>query len=554
MEQSQRWRQRATPARPIGAFYVRQFGAALFMRLVLWAIFGGLAALMLIIMRGNAGSVLMSMVLLGILILFEWGWGRHAPLGKPLLTIDASGIGSTAFPRKRRHLRWRDIAGAAIRDVRGAGETLVIESVETKPGGRRKARRAYQVRLAMLRKPDQQLVQALVAHHMRVAGIAPSADVVAERAFVAQMQALPRTWGLYSVIAVNVLVWLIMLSRGAALDGAAPKMLIDWGGNLGALTQDGQWWRLLTATFLHGSLKHLAANMVVLYLLGTHVERFFGTRSFLLIYVGAGLLGSALSLYFAAQTSVSVGASGAVFGIGGALLVAALLHRRELPQNIRNRLVSDAVIMIGYSLAQGFLSTRVDNAAHVGGLIGGVLLALCLPVRLSPETYRKKLRRGTLMATVTAIVAVVGVAAFAPPAPLTLRAQLAGSRQFEVAADRFMTALRATQADIEAMKAGKMPEREVDARTRTLHAPAFEQALSGLVRVTLPPGDSRAPLLQDMTLLADAMHEYLRMDSVWDASANRHVPADAARGDALNADIERLTQRINTRLAEKRKK
>ena len=117
-----------------------------------------------------------------------------------------------------------------------------------------------------------------------------------------------------------------------------------------------------------------------------------------------------------------------------------------------------------------------------------------------------------------------------------------------------MTALRATQADIEAMKAGKMPEREVDARTRTIHAPAFEQALSGLVRVTLPPGDSRTPLLQDMTLLADAMHEYLRMDSVWDASANRHVPADAARGDALNADIERLTQRINARLAEKRKK
>jgi rhomboid protease GluP len=195
---------------------VRQFGAALFMRLILWAIFGGLAALLLVSMRGNTGSVLMSLVLLGILILFEWGWGRHAPLGKPLLTIDANGIGSTAFPRKRRHLRWRDIAGAAIRDVRRRRDP-VIETVETKPGGRRKARRAFQVRLAMLRKPDQQLVQALVAHHMRVAGIAPSADVVAERAFVAQMQALPRTWGLYSVIAVNVLIWLIMLSRGAAL-------------------------------------------------------------------------------------------------------------------------------------------------------------------------------------------------------------------------------------------------------------------------------------------------------------------------------------------------
>ena len=549
MEHSQVWR-RGGPAAPrSGAFHVRKFGAALFVRLLVWGLFGGLAALLLFVTRGNGGSLWIAVVLLGILILFEWGWGRHAPLGKPLLTVDASGIGSAAFPRKRRHLRWREIASVAVRNIRGTGETLIVEPVDPKPG-RRKARRGYQVRLAMLRKPDRQLVEALVAHHSHAAGIAPSAEMAAERAYAAHMQALPRTWGLYGLIATNVVIWLLMLWRGAAMKGTATSMLIAWGGNMAVLVQEGQWWRMLTATFLHGSLTHLAGNMVVLYALGTHVERFFGTRSLLLIYFGSGLLGSALSLHFAAQSSVSVGASGAVFGIGGALLVAVLRNRRNLPQSIHKQLASDAAIMIGYSLVQGFLATRVDNAAHVGGLIGGALLAWCLPVRLSPETYRAKLRRGMMMAAAVGTVAVVGVAALAPPVPQAMRDSLASARQFEHAADSFMAALRAAAADADAVKAGKMSEREADERSRAVHAPAFEQAVSDLVRVTLPPGDPRAPLLQDMTLLADRMHEYSRMESVWDARAKKHVPADTARGKQLDADIDRLMRSVNARLKE----
>jgi rhomboid protease GluP len=552
MEHSQIWRRATAPARRSGAFYVPRYGAALFMRLFLWAVFGGLAALLLVALRGNAASLWMVAVLLGILALFEWGWGRHAPLIKPLLTVDAGGIGSTVFPRKRRHLRWREIASVTVRNVHGMGETLFVEPVDPKPR-RSKARRAFQVRLAMLRKSDRELVQALVAHHARTAGIAPSAEVIAERAFAAQMQALPRTWGLYCLIATNVCVWLVMLWRGAAINGTSVPMLVAWGGNVAVLVQDGQWWRLLTATFVHGSVKHLFFNMVVLYALGAHVERFFGTRSFLLIYFGAGLLGSALSLHFAAHSAVSVGASGAVFGVGGALLVAVLRYRHQLPQTIHKKLFSDAAIMIGYSLVQGFLSTRVDNAAHVGGLVGGALLAWCLPVKLAPETYREKLRRGTMLAAVVGTVAVVGVAALAPPAPQAMRDGLARDRQFELAAVRFKTVFQGLQADAAAVKSGKMTEREADERSRAVHAPAVELALSELLRVTLPPGDPRAPMLHDMTLFADALHEYLRMDSVWDASTHQYVPADAARGKALNADMERLMKRINARVAEKRK-
>lgn len=551
MEQSQTWRPGHAPAaRRSGAFHVRKFGSALFVRLTIWLCFGGLAAIVaLAVGLRNPKAAWVVAMLCGILWLLEWTWGRHAPLRKPLLTVDAGGIGSPAFPRKRRHLRWKEIASVTFDDGR-EGLVLVVEP--TAPPG--KTRRAFRVRLALLSKTDRQLVQALVAHHAKATGIADLPEMVLARTFAAQMQALPRTWGVYGLIAANVAVWLAMVWRGAPIDNTAPAMLIVWGGNLAVLVQDGQWWRLLTAMFLHGGLKHLAANMAVLYVLGRHVERFFGTRGFLLIYFGAGLLGSAASLHFAAQHAVAVGASGAVFGIGGALLAAVVRHRRHFPAGIHKQLASDAALMVGFSLVQGFVSTHIDNAAHVGGLIGGVLLALCLPVRLDPDAYRQTLRRGMAMAAAVGVAAVLGTALLAPTAPQAMRDTLAANRQFERAGDLFMKAVRATMADGQAVKDGKMTSLEADRRSRAIHAPAFEQALSELLRVTLPPGDKRAPLLQDMTLLADLMHEYARMESVLDTAAGKYIPVDPVRAKQMDADIARLMQRMQQRADAGRKR
>jgi rhomboid protease GluP len=191
MEHSQGQRREAASGRRHGAFYVRQFGAALFVRLLVWICFGGLAILSLFLALGHRpGALWNAAVLTGILYLFERKWGRHAPLGQPLLTVDASGIGSTAFPHDRRQLRWHEIADVSIRDVRG-GPVLVV--VPKPISGR--ASRVCQVRLSMLRKPDRQLAQALISNHMLAAGIAWTQAMDAERAFAAQMNLLPGTWG-----------------------------------------------------------------------------------------------------------------------------------------------------------------------------------------------------------------------------------------------------------------------------------------------------------------------------------------------------------------------
>lgn len=548
MQKSLVMRAPATGSRRSGAIYVRRLGSALLVRALLWLCFGGLGALLLGFSRGRTSLVVVGAVFIGLLILFEWSWGRHAPLRKPLLTVDAGGIGSTSFPRRRPHLRWAEIAAVAVRNLRGGPVIEVFP--KPAPGARQRTPRPFTIRLALMRKADQQLAQALVTHHMRTAGVAVDNGLAADQAFRAEMQALPRTWGLYALITLNVAVWLFTLTRGATLDAAAPAKLVEWGGNAAVLVQEGQWWRLLTATFLHSSLRHLGANMLVLYVLGKHVERFYGTRGFLLTYLGAGLAGSALSLHFGAQTAVSVGASGAVFGVGGALLAGVLRHRRLLPEGIHRQLTTDAVVLIGYSLVQGFLSTRVDNAGHVGGLIGGALIALCLPVRLDPAhyaSYARKLPRGLAMAAAVAAALVMALTALAPPVPQAMRDGLAASRQIERAQKTFMTAFQGMQADGEAVKAGRMTPQEADARSRAVHAPAFDQAVSELVRITLPPGDPRAPLLQDMTLLADLLREMASMPSVNDPRTGKPTAADPRRAAQITVDVIRLTAQMKKR-------
>lgn len=535
----------AIGSRRSGAFHVRRFGSALLVRALLWLCFGGLGTLLLLFSHGKTSLIVVGAGFFGVLILFEWSWGRHAPLRKPLLTVDAGGIGSTSFPRRRPHLRWAEIAAVAVRNLRGGPVIEVFP--KPVPGARKRTPAAFTIRLALMREADQQLAQALVTHHMRTAGVAVDNALAADQAFRAEMQALPHTWGLYAMIALNVGIWLFTLTHGATLDATAPAKLVEWGGNAAVLVQEGQWWRLLTATFLHSSLRHIGANMLVLFLLGKHVERFYGTRGFLLIYLGAGLAGSALSLHFGAQTAVSVGASGAVFGVGGALLAGVLRHRRLLPEGIHRQLTTDAAVMIGYSLVQGFLSTRVDNAGHVGGLIGGALIALCLPVRLDRASYASKLRRGLAMAAAVAAVLVVGTAALAPRVPQAMRDSLAASRQIERAHKTFTTAFQAMQADNAATKAGRMTPEEADDRSRTVHAPALDQAVSELVRITLPPGDPRAPLVQDMTLLADLLREMARMPSVKDPRTGKPVAADPRRAAQIAVDIVRLTAQMKKR-------
>jgi len=132
---------------------------------------------------------------------------------------------------------------------------------------------------------------------------------------------------------------------------------------------NGDWWRLITATFLHGSLIHLGFNMLALWILGTQIERFIGSKKFLVLYFSSALGGSLFSFYFSPPTTFSIGASGAVFGLMGAFVVIGKKVNAD---------VSQILVLLFINLVLGFTLSGIDWRAHLGGLITGVIVTRLL--------------------------------------------------------------------------------------------------------------------------------------------------------------------------------
>ena len=171
-----------------------------------------------------------------------------------------------------------------------------------------------------------------------------------------------------ALIAINVGVYLLELAMGGQVNGTGNRIYVN-GALYGPAVADGDWWRLFTAAFLHYGPIHLAFNMLALWFFGAAVERAIGRGRYLLVYVVSGLAGSAGALVFS-PNSVTVGASGAIFGILGAALV---LERQ------RNYVLGGGAIgIIVLNLVFTFAIPGISIGGHLGGLVGGALCMLAL--------------------------------------------------------------------------------------------------------------------------------------------------------------------------------
>ena len=185
------------------------------------------------------------------------------------------------------------------------------------------------------------------------------------------------------LLGANVLLFLVMaLTTRSGVNSVAGADLLAWGANFGPAVAQGQVWRLLSSTFVHGNVLHLGNNMALLWLLGNLLEGPVGTGRLTLVYAAAGLGGSLASLVWHFET-LSVGASGAIFGLMGAALV--LGWRRALPPGLSGVMMSLVGSLCLLSLGLGWLMPGVDNAAHLGGLLTGAGLGL----GLSPGLRRR---------------------------------------------------------------------------------------------------------------------------------------------------------------------
>lgn len=184
---------------------------------------------------------------------------------------------------------------------------------------------------------------------------------------------VPRADVTRGLVVINSAVFALLAFMSMNPMQISSDLLIRFGGNFAPLVQKGEAWRFFTALFLHGGLLHVGLNMLALHQAGQIVERLFGRAGFLTIYVIAGLLGNAASLWWK-PGPVSVGASGAIFGVYGALLAYLLRQRGSVPTEVFREMRSGTLGFIGYSLFAGFSIPGIDNAAHLGGLVGGLLL------------------------------------------------------------------------------------------------------------------------------------------------------------------------------------
>ena len=167
----------------------------------------------------------------------------------------------------------------------------------------------------------------------------------------------------YLLIVINVMLFLVSFIY--------PSIQIYLGNNY-LFVQSGEIYRLFTCMFLHSGVLHLFFNMYALYVLGPQVERYYGRSKFLIIYLISGLLGSVFSCVFMADNSLSIGASGAIFGLLGSVAYFTYYYRATLQNTLRSQVMPVIII----NLCLGFLVSDIDVFAHIGGLIGGLLVSM----------------------------------------------------------------------------------------------------------------------------------------------------------------------------------
>jgi rhomboid protease GluP len=203
------------------------------------------------------------------------------------------------------------------------------------------------------------------------------------------------------ILGANVMVFIAMvIASGPSLD-FTNKVMDVFGANFGPYTLSGQWWRLFTYMFLHGSLMHIAFNMWCLWDLGRLCESLYGRWTFAAIYLITGVAGGLASVAWNPQV-LSVGASGAIFGLAGALAASFYLGEFSIPKVAIQGTLRSLLFFIGFNVIFGAMIPGIDNACHGGGLVSGVILG-ALIARMAPQ-HDSPRRVGVLIVVALAVV------------------------------------------------------------------------------------------------------------------------------------------------------
>ena len=309
--------------------------------------------------------------------------------------------------------------------------------------------------------------------------------------------ATPRAVVTPALLAINISVFLMMAAQGINVLGGRPEEYLRFGANFAPLTTGGEWWRLLTCTFVHFGVVHLALNLWALWDTGRLTERLFGNGSFAALYLFAGVAGSCASLLWSQQV-IGVGASGAVFGVFGALLAYMTVQRGSIPADILNRLRASTSVFVIYSLFYGFTQSGIDNAAHLGGLAGGFAAGLVVARPLDPLTRHRRDVQRALLAALLAAITLPTAAWLVPDTSRVYRQAIALQKEIEIFSAKENELLAAFQGVVEQSHRGKLGDADALRELRARILPEWGRAVTRLAGVEL---DANAPTRKDYELL-----------------------------------------------------
>ncbi|WP_434110598.1 rhomboid family intramembrane serine protease [Paraburkholderia caffeinilytica] len=366
-----------------------------------------------------------------------------------------------------------------------------------------------------------------------------AAERIALTTFKDRLAALtPVTWVTYLLIALNVIVLVAMSAAGVVGVGKVDlHAIIGWGTNFGPYTLGDEPWRLITSTFVHFGWLHLTFNMIALYAVGRLTERLYGNMRFLALYLFAGLTGSIASV-LAHPTTDSAGASGAVFGVAGGLLIFVLRFRKEFPASIAARNRSWMWVFILVNLLDGFRHRGIDNAAHLGGLAGGLLIGALLARPLASEARQRYSFRSALLSWLVA-----GVTLGALTYPLThvseaKREELQFSKLLVELDPNEKHAIAATAAWLH-MKMHSQIERDAASNKIIVEIlPQWDALYTSLDNTKLPDGSPRTALRQALLRYIDDNRRFARAAALMlthtqDPDSAAMAPLHALSQDAI---------------------
>lgn len=355
----------------------------------------------------------------------------------------------------------------------------------------------------------------------------------------------PWTTMLLSVACVAVFVAMVLVGNGAQLWFDGPTLLA-WGANSSAHVPFGEWWRLLTHQFLHANGVHLLLNLWVLLQTGRLTERIYGHWTFLALYLLSGCVAGIASLAWHSPI-LSVGASGAIFGLIGAFLVS-LTSRRSVPSSFARAYLPSTIIFVIYNLLAGAGSPVTDNAAHVGGLVAGALLGIALLRPWNTEGVRSgygALRFTTALGALAA--AVLGVVAWTGLASRERSASEAFFAEHRWLLEEEAKAIAAENQLMARLGAGTISDMEVNRRLEQDVVPVWTD-IAARLRAEKPEGTKQQLALRQAVL------DFFSAKEAWAKEfarvTGRAADADQQKLERAGLDVRRrnaLLQRLTLR-------